>query len=453
MSRASRIISDKTLGFYPDILHDSGEPWTVHECEPQLARVNLRDRVGYVPEALTEIDRNIQNHEYGHVKITDMGRERGTTYGEFQYFLEECRVNVWLMRHNIAVNKAYDGFNWVTMPRPDNEIHAALSWLQCVTYRDGRVHVPIDLSEFVIYCARSIAADKYVKLCAAYAELKAGNLKRAHRDELARKLADEFTRIEPPPEKPQVLKQDYDQERKEEKEAQEKAAEKAEQRENDEPGKLKGDAQKLGAMAIHRHITKNKPGRRIAMPFGSSETGMIPTQFGRRSIDGKMFKRKKATGAVIIDMSGSMRWDWAQLRDLIRRLPNVTIAGYHGVNSADGKYDAGPVRGKLCVFGEKGRWSEPEYEAGDNNGNDVDFEALDWGAKVTDGPVVWLSDGEVCGGVYRERGLVQKCNALMKKRGIVRLTNADDARAYFRKKPVTIYTRCDKDSGRVGRMK
>lgn len=450
-----RTVGDKSLGFYPDILHDSGEPWTVHECEPQLARVDLQDKVGWVPEALTEIDRNIQNHEYGHVKITDGGRERGTTYGEFQYFLEECRVNLWLMRHNIAVNKAYDGFNWLTIPRPTDEIHAALEWLQCATYVDGRRDAPTDLIEFYRYCANSIDAHKVAVLFEAYRELKLGNLKRAHRDELARKLADEFTRIDPPPEKPQVLKQDYQQERAEEKEAQQKAAEKAEQRENDEPGKLKGGATKLGAMSIHRHITKNKPGRRIAMPFGSSETGMIPTQFGRRSIDGKMFKRKKSTGAVIIDMSGSMAWDWAQLRDLIKRLPNVTIAGYHGVYSESGYPNAGLIRGKLCVFGEKGRWSEPQHEAGDNGGNDVDFEALDWGAKVTDGPVVWLSDGEVCGGVHDDnRGaLAAKCNALMKKRGIVRLTNADDARAYFRKKPVTIYTRCDKGSGRIGRMK
>jgi hypothetical protein len=474
MSKHSRVFSGSSsdgssasqeLGFYPEIVHDSRQPWTVNWCSPIEAKVNLKDRIGFVPENLTEIDINIQNHEYGHVKITDVltaeeggtRRKRGTIEGELQYFLEECRVNLWLAKSGIPYILAYDGFNWAAMPRPTTRLAAACQWLQCATYvlPDRSIPIPPDLQFYFDELHGTFHGGDWRILNRAYQRLVESELKRSTRDELARMLADHFSEVPEVQDKPTVLKPEYSEERSEEKERREEAQERAEARDK-EPGEIRSGSTQLGAMEVHRHITRTKPGRRIAQNFGSSEVGAIPTQFARKAIDGKLFKRKRSTGAIIIDMSGSMSWDWNQLRDLIHKLPNLIIAGYYGVGREGKNWrKAGVIQGRLCVYGEKGRWAEPTRERDYSGGNDVDIEALEWGAKVTDGPVVWLSDGQVVGGIYGHdtATIARKCDEIMRKRGIVRIANQEDARDYFKKKPTTVYVRCDNRSRRQGRMK
>lgn len=448
---------NKYLGFYPGILHSSRLSWEVQKEEPIKARVDLANRKAFVPEALTDIDVHIQNHEYGHVKISKAVPSSDTDVARFDYFLEEVRVNLWLRHHGIPYARALDGFDWSKMPRPSDRQDAALQWLQVCTYILYRKSEerPADLSVFFADCQGMLLsppangrhiADTAVLIAAVNAISK--DLRGSVRAEWAARLAEHFAKPKPP-EKPPEEKEEYKAEREAEAKRREKEAKLAEEREK-EAGKLKGGANRLGCMDIHRHMTRAKPGRRIAQPFGSTDMGAMPTQFARKSIDGKVFKRKKPSGAIVIDCSGSMSWDYDVLQNLIKSLPNLVVATYQGYSGIPG------VHGRLCVLAENGRWCPPEWETRFNGGNEVDYEALEWASKITDGPVVWLSDGAVCGGSRDAKQTEDLCDALMKRRGIVRIRREQDAADYLRRKTVKVFRNCGQSRPAIisnGRMR
>lgn len=440
---------NKSLGFYPDILHRSRGSWRVEKSEPIEARVDLKGREAFVPEALTEIDRNIQNHEYGHVKISRWEDLDETDLGKFRYFLEEVRVNLWCLENGIEYMKAYDGFAWGKMPRPDDRFDAALQWLQTATYilwRDPEDR-PADLSMYFADCQDKLSrlTNDVAVLVEAVNSIR-GDLKRANRNSWAEVLAKHFAKPKPA-EKPPEEKEDYKKEREEAKEAIERAGKMASEREQ-EAGKIRGgESDRLGGMKIHRHLTKHKPGKRVAMPSSSSEFGFVPTQFGRKAIDGKLFRHKRSSGAVVIDCSGSMSWNWDELKRLVANLPNLLIVKYQGLSGEFGYI------GKMCILAQNGRWSPPEVEPGDNWANAVDLEALTWASKATDGPIVWLSDGGVAENPRGNAETVRLCDALMKKRGIVRTVDQKACQDYLRKRTANVFLTCDERRPTKGRMK
>jgi hypothetical protein len=148
-------------------------------------------------------------------------------------------------------------------------------------------------------------------------------------------------------------------------------------------------------------------------PKGNGQKGEELRQITRWWADRAIFRSRRAGGTVIIDVSGSMRWDYATLREAMLALPSATIAIYCGTRAQKNrpKYDEA-VRtgktlaaraaqgGKLIIVAEKGRWCDPETvqaQTDFTNGNAVDLDSLEWLAKQP-GPRVWLGDAELHSG-------------------------------------------------------
>jgi len=126
----------------------------------------------------------------------------------------------------------------------------------------------------------------------------------------------------------------------------------------------------------------------------SADKGVVPRHMHRMTTDRKVFTTKKvvAGGSLMIDCSGSMNWDYDQLRELIEILPAVRIAGYEGYNTIKNGAD-----GIIRIFAENGRLDSKQIaQAGYYGANSIDLEALKYLAKQPE-PRIWVSDQAVVG--------------------------------------------------------
>lgn len=126
----------------------------------------------------------------------------------------------------------------------------------------------------------------------------------------------------------------------------------------------------------------------------NADKGVVPRHMHRMTTDRKVFTSKKvvAGGSLMIDCSGSMSWDYDQLRELIEILPAVRIAGYEGYNTIKNGAD-----GIIRIFAENGRLDSKQIaEAGYYGANSIDLEALKYLAKQPE-PRIWVSDQAVVG--------------------------------------------------------
>lgn len=148
------------------------------------------------------------------------------------------------------------------------------------------------------------------------------------------------------------------------------------------------------------NFTKRIPGKLLARSkFKGSDEGTTPRYIHRLPLDRKIFGRKKRSpgGSVLIDDSGSMGFETADIDAIMRAAPAVTVAAYSARYS---------MSGELVILGQDGKFADVTADPTarpDGSNNLVDYPALQWLAEQPK-PRIWVSDTQITleGGSLRE---------------------------------------------------
>lgn len=136
-----------------------------------------------------------------------------------------------------------------------------------------------------------------------------------------------------------------------------------------------------------------------------TESGVHPLGMHRVAIDRRVFRTKrrkpepKDTGAIAIDVSGSMRWPKKVFFEVMRRMPKARVIAYSSTASkanADGDVVLMP---RVFWLAGDGKVITADYArrvwSRFGGGNDGDLWALWWLAMQPE-PRIWVSDGGIC---------------------------------------------------------
>lgn len=145
---------------------------------------------------------------------------------------------------------------------------------------------------------------------------------------------------------------------------------------------------RMGCRAV-RHSFRHRP--TFVGAFRYPHRALIP------AMDGRAWHAKLVGlgGTILLDHSGSMGINEAQLQELLHRSPLATIAAYSGGDYAG---TDGWSAGHLTILAKEGRYAAQTVWPAFPGGNVVDGPALRWLAKQAR-PRVWISDGKVTAAV------------------------------------------------------
>jgi hypothetical protein len=132
---------------------------------------------------------------------------------------------------------------------------------------------------------------------------------------------------------------------------------------------------------------------------------------------------RRGAGSVLVDHSGSMALELADLDRLLLSTP-------HGMRVA--LYSGSGALGELRIVADGVRRAASEHLARFGSGNVVDLPALEWLARQPP-PRLWVSDGGVTGiGDRGSLALKQRCAALCRRARIRRVAGLEEAAALLR---------------------
>jgi len=183
----------------------------------------------------------------------------------------------------------------------------------------------------------------------------------------------------------------------------------------------------------------------------ATDMGRNPRRIGNMLVDPerRIFDatKKGNGGVVLIDGSGSMQLNTADLVKIMEQAPGATVAVY--------STDTQNKKDNLLILAEKGRMVESVPER--SGGNGVDGEALRWAIKQKqhrNAPVLFITDGLVHGinHGYNDLLAMDCIKQVRKERVIVRMNVADGVKALEQlksgKKPAMWYPNCWKQTWR-----
>lgn len=158
----------------------------------------------------------------------------------------------------------------------------------------------------------------------------------------------------------------------------------------------------------------------------ASNMGRSPRRIHRYATDPQKRIFDKVTrgmgGVVIIDGSGSMSLNEQELRNIVEASPGCTVAVYSDMDNCRGATN-------MWVVANKGRMVNELPKVGQGNG--VDFPAIEWGVKHRQrgrSPVVWVTDGGVCGANASFSDLLaMQCIEYCKKNRIIVVEHVEEA--------------------------
>lgn len=160
--------------------------------------------------------------------------------------------------------------------------------------------------------------------------------------------------------------------------------------------------------------------RSLARKWRPAQEGSVVTSVHRMPIDGAIFRRsiRRRGGTILIDTSGSMRLQAAEIDRLVRVAGGAsTVAMYSG----DGD------EGELRIIAKDGRRAIGDHLEPYGQGNIVDLPALEW-LEEQPIPRIWISDGSVSGvGDRASRDLRTECAEVKRRGRIERLPDVDEA--------------------------
>lgn len=167
-----------------------------------------------------------------------------------------------------------------------------------------------------------------------------------------------------------------------------------------------------------------RPGRG-GRSWRASAEGSVVRYLARWPVDRAVFRRRarRGAGSVLVDHSGSMALELADLDRLLLSTP-------HGMRVA--LYSGSGALGELRIVADGVRRAASEHLARFGSGNVVDLPALEWLARQPP-PRLWVSDGGVTGiGDRGSLALKQRCAALCRRARIRRVAGLEEAAALLR---------------------
>lgn len=181
-----------------------------------------------------------------------------------------------------------------------------------------------------------------------------------------------------------------------------------------------------GDMEIHTPpMTVNLQGRlKNSRDYRASDYGYNPKYINRYCVDKKIFKQKQNVkgGTILIDASGSMRFNGEDILEIMKLLPAVNIAMYNGFSNS----------GDLRVIAKNGmRVDETYLDTHSGGGNVVDGPALQWLATMP-ARRIWVSDMYVFGAGQHSSAfnLLKECYDLCTKHRIINLKDVDEVKEH-----------------------
>lgn len=494
--------------FLPQLVEKNPGVWSNQETDIREAAVDLVGRQARVPRAHTEAQMLARQHEMGHVKYSPKDimttapgiMAQALALGlppidtvialRLAKMLEETRVDSLLWRnHGIDDRPARESLDWSKMTLPDDPVYAVEMVLQLAwtCWESVGVSVPDappsrvadpgvkDFFSTVWNSAYAYNPEILRAIIQACTRMYEDPTHEA-RDRAAAELASFFPVTIPdkdmqPKAKPEQQRAEAEAEREEAEIEAERRKDKGERTEEPEILLISGEDVVQGKAEIHDHtLGIRRTSLRIARRDVPQFTGTRLVFPHRYMVDKAIFSRRVLTeGGIMVDASGSMSWNDADLKAVLALMPAVWVGTYSGFNYGSGavtppeRYtpeQAEAVIGRICILAKNGRFAEyQKAEAGATNGNDVDVEALTLLSKWPK-PRLWLSDGQVTGGVYynkspidkrwldhgsghySERQIIDRVHLLMKRYEIYRVANKKDMIDLLRKRRVTVYRSC-----------
>jgi hypothetical protein len=471
-------------------------PWTVHRVDIRESAVDTENNIAWVPEAFTPAQQLARFHEWGHVKHSPgSGRAQGTwrqvcanimgrvseevtpdprAVLHIAKMLEENRID-WILwdRYGIDLRQAREVLDWKLMPDPEDTLMSLgaclqLAWTVWASRGLGkgipnpppkRAPDP-ETGEYFDKCWKYLINEN---LDLAKAMIRGclemySNPTPARRNQVAAELATYFPleQIEepkPPPTKPE--------EQKEQEEAEQQEREHEEYLDKQETG-VGGEVEQYSGVQVHDHTANiRRPTMRVARRHVPVPQGINVRDPHRYMMDRSVFGQRLLTeGGLMIDGSGSMRWNNNDMVILMNVLPAIRIGRYSGFGDSDNMYGAmiGKVNtnkpyARICILAKNGRFARFDApDTGSNDGNMADFEALRLLATWPK-PRLWLSDGMVCGGVNQGDSLHhppvgffqgwgklhEMCDSWMKRHDILRVPDRETMHKLLKRQRVTLY--------------
>ncbi|MEN8160085.1 MAG: hypothetical protein ABFS41_08445 [Myxococcota bacterium] len=167
-----------------------------------------------------------------------------------------------------------------------------------------------------------------------------------------------------------------------------------------------------------------RPGR-AGQAWRAATEGSVVRYLSRWPVDGAVFRRRarRGGGTVLVDTSGSMSLDVADLERLLMATPSgVRVAIYSGRGD----------EGELRIVADGGRRAVRAHLERFGNGNVVDLPALEWLASQSR-PRIHCGDFQVTGcGDRGSAALRERCLAVCRRAGIRRVKTIDEAVAQLR---------------------
>jgi len=183
---------------------------------------------------------------------------------------------------------------------------------------------------------------------------------------------------------------------------------------------------KWGEMEIHEPALTVNLNSRLKNGRGvrASNMGHNPRKINRYCIDKQIFQQRHRVkgGTILIDASGSMRFDGDDILEIMEQLPAVNIAMYNGFATT----------GNLRVIARGGRRVHDDYLWDHKGGgNVVDGPALRWLSEMPQRRI-WVSDMKVFGAGRNSSGfnLLKECYDLCTKNKIINLKDIDEVKEY-----------------------
>jgi hypothetical protein len=158
--------------------------------------------------------------------------------------------------------------------------------------------------------------------------------------------------------------------------------------------------------------------------YRPNDYGYNPKYINRYCIDKKIFKQKQNVkgGTILIDASGSMRFNSQDILEIMQMLPAVNIAMYNGLGNT----------GHLRIIAKNGKRCTDDYlNKHTGGGNIVDGPALHWLATMPPRRI-WVSDMKVFGAGDNSSGynLLKECFDVCTKNRIINLKDIDEVKEH-----------------------
>ena len=343
---------------YPEYLRgERGKgKWKVEDCGWQDGRVNIGEKVLYVPTGGDAKSRFTRIHELVHAQWSD---EKLPTYNSpLEYACYQVVENIWV--NDFIINR-FGGFE-ESLPLPainpyTSEVDKLLTLVEFE--RLG--------SRFKAWSnreAKKEGLEDKLKECRKICKYVTRSSSRSRRYSKAQEL---FKLLEQPPKEVDTTAVvDYV----------------APKRELGDEGARWLEVEIVRKLGVIGGSSKNV----FSTKKSVSDKGVVPAYVHRYISDGMIFKRNLSSkdATVLLDMSGSMSYDRDNMNEFVKERPNVLVAGYCG--------DPNKAKGYLNILVESGKVANDlEPQAVENL---CDLPALKWLAKQKK-PRYWVSDGLV----------------------------------------------------------